>query len=89
MQENRAAARKCFIKAIEQKFAFAATKLISFYEGEGDYVEAYKWDLIGQFLLKSKTPSRLPDIREKMTKSQIAESQRRAKAWLIAHGKKP
>ena len=87
--KDHAAARKWFLKAIEQKFSFAAFYLISLYEGDGNYIEAYKWDLIGQFLEKSKTPSRLPDIREKMTKTQIAESQRRAKVWLKAHGEKP
>jgi len=86
---DRTAARKWLLKAIEQKFEFATAYLILLDKGEGDYVEAYKWHLIGQFLAKTKKPRLLPDVREKMTKSQIAESQRRAKAWLLAHGEKP
>ena len=58
------------------------------YRADGDYVEAYKWDIVGQFLT-TKGSLVLPDVREKMTKSQIVESQRRAKAWLRAHGEKP
>ena len=87
--KDHAAARKWFLKAIEQKFSFAAIYLISIYKGKGDYVEAHKWDLIEQFLEKRNTTALHPDVREKMTKSQIAESQRRAKAWLRAHGEKP
>ena len=92
--KDHAEARKWFLKAIEQKFSFAATYLIMLYEGDGNYVEALKWDIIGQFFLEQegvlkKGPLKSPDIREKMTKSQIAESQRRAKAWLRAHGEKP
>ena len=91
---DHVAARKWLLKAIEQKFAYAATHLLEIYQGNGDYVEAYKWDIIGQYLWEQqgspvKGPLLLPDIREKMTKSQIAESQRRAKAWLKAHGEKP
>ena len=85
---DRAAARKWLLKAIEQKYAHAATHLLLMYRADGDYVEAYKWDIIGQFLT-TKGSLVLPDVREKMTKSQIAESQRRAKAWLKAHGEKP
>jgi hypothetical protein len=64
------------------------------YRADRDYVEAYKWDVIGQYLWEQqgavvKGPLILPDIRRKMTNSQIAESQRRAKAWLKAHGEKP
>ena len=87
--EDRAAARKWFLKAIEQKYSYAATYLLKMYKDEGDLVEAYKWDLIDQFLEKRNKTVLLPDVREDMTKSQIAESQRRAKAWLRAHGEKP
>jgi TPR repeat protein len=87
--EDRAASRKWFLKAIEQKYSIAATYLLKMYKEDGDLVEAYKWDLIDQFLEKRNKTVLLPDIREDMTKSQIAESQRRAKAWLRAHGEKP
>ncbi len=87
--ENRAAARKWLLKSIEQKHVNAAFELLKWYRGEGDYTEAHKWDLIVQYLWKSDSTLLHPDIREKMTKTQIAESQRRAKAWLKAHGEKP
>ena len=89
LPENRAAARKWLLKAIEQKYAHAATYLLEMHRQDGEYVEAYKWDLIDQFLSRRKRTSLLPDVREEMTKSQIAESQHRAKAWLKAHGEKP
>lgn len=86
---DREAARKWLIKSIEQKFAFAAYQLLVWHRDESEYTEAHKWDLIAQHLWKSKSPSLKPDVREKMTKSQIAESQRRAKTWLRVHGEKP
>lgn len=86
---DRAAARKWFIKAIEQKYSIAATYLLKMYKQDGDYVEAHKWDLIDQFLEKRNKTFLLPDVREDMTASQIAESKRRAKEWLKAHGEKP
>ena len=89
LPEDRAAARKWLLKSAEQKFAYAAYHLLVWYRGESDYTEAHKWDLIAQYLWKTKSTSLKPDIREEMTKSQIAESQRRARAWLEAHGEKP
>ncbi len=89
LPKDDAAARKWLLKAIEQKFAFAATYLLLIYKGEGDYVEAHKWDLIEQFLEKRNWSTIEPDVREKMTGGQIAESRRRAKVWLIAHGEEP
>ncbi len=89
LPEDRAASRKWFLKAIEQKYSVAATYLLQMYRRDGDLVEAYKWDLIDQFLEKRNKTVLHPDVREDMTKSQIAESQRRARAWLIAHGEKP
>ena len=87
--EDRAAARKWFIKAIEQKYSIAATYLLKMHRRDGDYVEAHKWDLIDQFLEKRNKTFLLPDVREDMTETQIAESQRRAKERLKAHGEKP
>ena len=89
LPENRTASRKWFIKALEQKYTIAATYLLLLHRRDGDYVEAYKWDLIDQFLHNRNKTIQHPDVREGMTKSQIAESQRRAKAWLLAHGEKP
>ena len=89
LPEDRAAARKWLLKSIEQKHVNAAFELLKWYRGEGDYTEAHKWDLIVQYLWKSDSTLLHPDIREKMTKTQIAESQRRAKTWLEAHGEKP
>jgi len=89
LPEDRAAARKWLLKSIEQKHVNAAFELLKWYRGEGDYTEAHKWDLIVQYLWKSDSTLLHPDIREKMTKTQIAESQRRAKAWLKAHGENP
>ena len=89
LPEDRAAARKWFVKAIDQKYSIAATYLLRMHKEDGDLVEAYKWDLIDQFLEKRNKTFLLPDVREEMTKSQIAESQRRAKVWLRAHGEKP
>ncbi len=86
---DRLAARKWLLKSIEQKHVNAALQLMKWYRGEGDYTEAHKWDLIVQYLWKTKSTLLKPDVREKMTKSQIAESQRRATAWLKAHGEKP
>ena len=93
-QVDRPAARKWLLKAIEQKFARAATQLLLLYSADGDYIEAYKWDVIGQYLSEQqgsrvKGPLILPDIRRKMTKSQIAEAKRRAVAWLVARREKP
>ena len=85
---DRTAARKWFIKAIEPKYSHAATYLLLIYRDDGDYIEAYKWDIIGQFLTTEGSLI-LPDVREKMTKSQIIESQRRAAIWLAAHAEKP
>ena len=89
LPEDRAAARKWLLKSIEQKHVNAALQLMKWYLDESDNVEAHKWDLIVQYLWKTKSTSLLPDVREDMTKSQVAESQRRAKAWLEAHGEKP
>lgn len=90
---DRAKARTWLLKSIGQKYAYAATRLHLMYRRDGDTVESYKWDIIGQFLTTKdslvKGPLILPDIREKMTESQVAESQRRAKVWLQAHGEKP
>ena len=91
---DRIAARKWLLRSIEQKFAYAATHLHLMYRADRDYVEAYKWDIIGQYLSEQqgsrvKGPLILPDIREKMTKSQVAEAKRQAVAWLVAHAEKP
>ncbi len=89
LSADRAAARKWLLKSIEQKYVNAALQLMKWHLVEKDYTEAYKWNLIVQYLWKLKSTPLKPDVREKMTESQIAESQRRAKAWLIAHGEKP
>ena len=64
------------------------------YKADKDYVEAYKWNVIGQYLWDQlgavvKGPLLLPDIRLKMTISQISEAKRRAVAWLAAHEENP
>ena len=91
---DRPAARKWLLRAIEQKYAYAATHLLLMYRRDGDNVEAYKWDVIGQYLWEqqgalTKGPLIKPDIRRRMTKNQIAEAKRRALAWLVAHVDKP
>ena len=76
---------KFFRKAAEQGFALAQFTLGSMYEdGVGvieDYVEAYKWYLLagmnGQDVSELKK-----SIQRKMTAAQIAEAQRRAKAFV-------
>ncbi|MHA1536205.1 MAG: tetratricopeptide repeat protein [Alphaproteobacteria bacterium] len=91
---DRPAARKWLLRAIEQKYAYAATHLLLMYRRDGDNVEAYKWDIVGKYLWEqqgaaTKGPLIRPDVRRRMTKSQIAEAQRRAVAWLAAHRDKP
>ena len=91
---DREAARKWLLKAIKQKYALVATQLLIMYKADKDYVEAYKWNVIGQYLWDQlgavvKGPLLLPDIRLKMTISQISEAKRRAVAWLAAHEENP
>jgi uncharacterized protein len=84
VEQDYKVAFKWFNKAAEQGNTLAQLKLGAMYEiGIGvieDYVEAYKWYLIASvndiYALKPKE-----SIKSKMTAAQIAEAQRRAKAF--------
>jgi TPR repeat protein len=82
-------ARFWLIKAVEQKNVNAPTWLMDSFLSDRNYVEAHKWEIIGQHILKISKPLLVGDIRKEMTSAQIAEARRRADAWLKAHGMVP
>jgi uncharacterized protein len=82
-------ARSWLIKAMVQKNVNAPTWLMLSFLAERNYVEAHKWEIIGQHIRKTSKPLLVGDIRNEMTKQQIAEAKRRADVWLKAHGMVP
>jgi len=61
-----------------------------YYKGQGvaqDYVEAHKWWNLADANGEDKARKNLGIVEQKMTREQIAEAQRRASAWVKAHGK--
>ncbi|HUT51239.1 MAG TPA: tetratricopeptide repeat protein [Alphaproteobacteria bacterium] len=79
-------ARAWLIKAIEQKNVMAPTRLMFSFLSDRNYVDAHKWEIIGQHIRKTSKPLLIGDIRKEMTSQQIAEARRRADTWLKAHG---
>jgi TPR repeat protein len=86
---TRYEARAWLIKAVEQQNVMAPTRLMHSFLSDRNYVEAHKWEIIGQHIQKTSKPLLVGDIRNEMTSEQIAKARRRADAWLKAHGMVP
>ena len=84
---------KWYAMAAEQGDAGAQNVLgLSYWAGKGvleDYVEAYKWLLLAAANGEKDAHSHKQDLRPKMTSSQIAEAQRRAKVFQAGESEDP
>jgi hypothetical protein len=58
------------------------------YRNQGNAEKAYYWEIIVDIAWGRSRLSIWPDIRNKLTKDQIAATERRAAAWLAARGHK-
>lgn len=91
LSPDRKASRYWLRKAAEQQHAIGADWLGNWYRGEpGGAAEAYKWKYIAEYLWGSrKRPKSYSEFLKRSSKAQLADAERRAKAWLKAKGVKP
>jgi uncharacterized protein len=75
-------------RAAHQTDIYAVMYLARWHIRHGKATDAYFWQLIDAVMEGTNRMMGSPDIRKKLTKEQIASVERRAAAWLEAHGYK-
>jgi len=74
-------------RAADQKELFAVDYLYWWHLQRGKSADAYFWQIVVLVMHRSYEPVRL-DLRNNLTKNEIASIERRAATWLDAHGYK-